>query len=207
MSSAGSGTETSPLQTTGLVLAGGRSSRFGSDKLAARIDGVSILARAVAAVGSVSEDVIVVLPPAGPEPELPSDPAHRFVRDTDAFLGPLAGVAVGLAAARADLVAVVAGDMPFVAPRVLAELVRVAAEAPVEAAALVEGDRVRPMPCVLRRDCALEVARVLLGTGERRLRALLDGLRVAAIAEATWTALDPARRTLVDVDEPGDLPR
>lgn len=30
-------------------------------------------------------------------------------------------------------------------------------------------------------------------------------MRVAVIAEATWTGLDPGRETLRDVDEPGDL--
>jgi molybdopterin-guanine dinucleotide biosynthesis protein A len=188
------------------VLAGGRSSRFGSDKLRARIEGVTILELAVAAVAAVTDDVVVVIAPSGPQPGLPEFLPVRFVRDPLAFEGPLAGVNAGLAAVGADLSAVVAGDMPFVAPAVLRELIRVAAEAPVEAAALVETDRVRPVPCVLRTARAQEVARALLDTGERRLRALLDALRVATIAESTWTALDPARRTLVDVDEPGDLP-
>jgi hypothetical protein len=46
----------------------------------------------------------------------------------------------------------------------------------------------------------------LLHAGERRLRALSDALRTAVIDESTWLALDPERRTLRDVDEPGDLP-
>jgi len=46
----------------------------------------------------------------------------------------------------------------------------------------------------------------LLHAGRRRLRDMLDSLRTAVIDEATWTALDPQRRTLHDVDEPGDLP-
>jgi 6-phosphogluconolactonase (cycloisomerase 2 family) len=37
------------------------------------------------------------------------------------------------------------------------------------------------------------------------LRDLLGAMRVAVIDEPTWVALDPGRRTLFDVDEPGDL--
>jgi hypothetical protein len=45
----------------------------------------------------------------------------------------------------------------------------------------------------------------LLDSGRRRLRDLLDALRVAIVDEATWHALDPERRTLFDVDEAADL--
>ena len=41
--------------------------------------------------------------------------------------------------------------------------------------------------------------------GERSLRAWLQAMRMAVIDEATWTALDPERATLRDVDEPADL--
>jgi molybdopterin-guanine dinucleotide biosynthesis protein A len=195
------------VQTSGLVLAGGRSSRFGSDKLAARIDGVTILERAVRTLAGLSDDVIVVIGPSSPEPELPGDLPHRFVRDREAFHGPLAGVAAGLAAVGADVVVVVAGDMPFVQLDVVRAMLQVAAERRAEAVALVDDGQPRPIPCVLRTEHALAAARSLLDVGERRLRALLDALPLTAIDESTWTRLDPERRTLVDVDEPGDLPR
>jgi len=52
---------------------------------------------------------------------------------------------------------------------------------------------------------ATEAAHALLHDGRRRLRELGQALRMAVIDEATWTALDPQRRTLHDVDEPDDL--
>jgi molybdopterin-guanine dinucleotide biosynthesis protein A len=189
------------------VLAGGRSSRFGSDKLAARIDGVTILERAVRSLGAVSDDLVVVIGPSGRPPDLPEDLRHRIVRDAAPFQGPLAGVAAGLASVARQITVVVAGDMPFVHAGVVGEMVRAAGEASVDAVALREGGRVRPVPCVLRTEPALDAARSLLGAGERRLRALLDALPLAAIDEPIWTRLDPGRRTLVDVDEPGDLAR
>ena len=48
---------------TAIVLAGGRSSRFGSDKLAARYGDSTLLARAVSGVAPVSTEVIVVVAP------------------------------------------------------------------------------------------------------------------------------------------------
>jgi molybdopterin-guanine dinucleotide biosynthesis protein A len=95
--------------------------------------------------------------------------------------------------------------MPSLSIPVLLEMLRVASEAPVDAVALREGDRVRPLPVVVRVDVARDVAHALLHDGERSLRRWLQAVRVAVVDEATWTALDPERGTVLDVDEPSDL--
>ena len=105
-----------------IVLAGGRSSRFGRDKLAEPIDGRPLLHHAIAAVQSVAGDVVVVVAP-GQDPALPE--GVRLVHDAAAFEGPLAGLAAGLEALDPDIdrVVVVAGDMPTLEPAVLKRLV------------------------------------------------------------------------------------
>jgi molybdopterin-guanine dinucleotide biosynthesis protein A len=126
-------------------------------------------------------------------------------RDATAFEGPLAALATALPHVPAAWALVAAGDMPDLSPPVLLEMLRVADEAHADAVALEDGDRFRPLPCAVRTEAARERVPALLHAGERRFRALLDSLRVAVIDEATWTALDPERTTLRDVDEPGDL--
>ena len=100
---------------------------------------------------------------------------------------------------------VAAGDMPELAEPVLREMVRVARGGDVDAVVLRDGDRVRPLPASLRVARASVVAHGLFDAGERRLRAVADALDARIADEPVWTALDPERRTLVDVDEPGDL--
>ena len=95
--------------------------------------------------------------------------------------------------------------MPDLSTAVLLEMLRVGAEASVDAVALQDGDRFRPLPNLVRVVPARDVAHSLLHAGERSLRVLLQALRTAVIDEPTWTALDPSRGTLHDVDEPGDL--
>jgi molybdopterin-guanine dinucleotide biosynthesis protein A len=85
-------------------------------------------------------------------------------------------------------------------------MLRVLADTDAAAAVLAAGDRPRPLPCVLRTWPAADMTHTLLHAGRRRLRDVLGALQTAVIDEATWTALDPERRTLVDVDEPGDMP-
>ncbi len=186
-----------------VVLAGGASRRFGSDKLAHRIGGVSLLERSVRAVAGLVDEIVVVTAPGRPEPTFDLGAAAapvRFVADTEAHGGPLVGLRAGLGAARGATVLVVGGDMPSLVPGVLALLLERPPAALADAAGVL-----RPLPCCLDRGTALAAADLLLAAGERRLRALLGELGTAALPWPGWQAIDPAGLSLVDVDEPGDL--
>ena len=197
-----------PAAASGIVLAGGRSSRFGGDKLAARIGDLTLLERAVAPVALVSTEVIIVLA-AGDERELPatSVPVRRAV-DPEAFGGPLVGLLAGLEAAREPIAIVVGGDMPTLAPEVLRMLIGLllASEGTRDAAVLVQRGEMRPLPCAVRNGAATQAAPHLLGEGERSLLALIRSLPALLVAEGEWRPLDPMAATLLDVDVPGDLP-
>ncbi|HET7902058.1 MAG TPA: NTP transferase domain-containing protein, partial [Candidatus Nanopelagicales bacterium] len=85
-----------------IVLAGGRSSRFGSDKLAAQVDGAPLLHRAIDAARGVAARVVLV----GPAPEgLPADVV--VTREEPPFGGPYAAVVAGLDALDESATAVV----------------------------------------------------------------------------------------------------
>lgn len=189
---------------TGVVLAGGRSARFGRDKLREPYRGAPLVHHAILALSAVCGEVLVVAPP-GERPDLPGGVPLLLQHDVAEGEGPLVAVSNALANVRTPLALVVGGDMPELAGPVLLEMLRVAEEADVDAIALREGERFRPLPVVLRLGRARPVAAGLVRSGERRLRTLLDALRVAVVDEPTWRNLDPAGRTLFDVDEPDDL--
>ena len=189
-------------RVTAIVLAGGRSSRFGGDKLDALVDGRPLLANAIDGVTPASTEILVVATP-GAALSLP-DGAMQ-VDDPVAFEGPLTGVAAGLRAAHESIAFVVGGDMPTLVGAVV-ESMLVALEAPtVEAVVLEHEGRPRPLPVALRREPALAAADMLLADGERRLRALIEALETTVIPESTWRALDPYGMTVRDIDTPGDL--
>lgn len=188
-----------------IVLAGGASRRFGRDKLREDLGGEPLLAHAIRGLAQVAREIHVVLSPGDPSPRLPADLAVDLVRDLVAFDGPLRATARGLAFVDTTWAVVAGGDMPELQPAVLAALLRLGSDRDASAAALGEGDRFRPLPCVLRTAQARQRAESLLAAGERSLRALLQDLSVAVLEETTWLRLDPGRRTLRDVDEPADL--
>jgi molybdenum cofactor guanylyltransferase len=192
---------------TGIVLAGGASRRFGSDKLVARIDGRSLLDRAVAAVAAVATDIVVVVAPADdrPLPEAPV-PVRRAV-DAERFGGPLVGLRAGLEMVREPIVIAVGGDMPTIEPQVLRLMLRTLTEGStgVAAVALAMSGRLVPLPAAIRTGAGTDGATRLIGDGERRLRTLFDRLPTRILDEAEWRPLDPAAATLRDVDRPEDL--
>ncbi len=187
------------------MLAGGRSARFGGDKLAAVHRGIPLLHHAVLRLEGVCGQVVVVIAPDAPEPAVPLAADVRFVRDPKEGDGPLAGLLSGLEGTSTPLAIVAGGDMPDLSTAVLLKMLRVAGESPVDAVALQDRDRFRPLPCLVRVAPARDAAHELLHGGERSLRSLLETLRTAVIDEPTWTELDPSRGTLHDVDQPGDL--
>jgi FdhD protein len=187
--------------TTGVVLAGGESRRFGADKRLVPVDGVPLLRRAVDAVAAVCDEVLVATAPDRPVPatvRLP--PGVRVVTDAPGDVGPLAGLAAGLDAAAHEVVVVLGGDHAWADPALLARLRDALGSGdPAVQAAVVEVDgRRQPLAAAYRRSVRT-VVRSRLDAGDLRVTGLLDDLEVVIVDGPG------AARTARDVDEPGDL--
>jgi molybdopterin-guanine dinucleotide biosynthesis protein A len=188
---------------SGIVLAGGRSARFGRDKLAEPIGETPLLHLAIQAMATLASEVIVVAPP-DVDPPIPD--GVRLVHDAAPYEGPLAGCLTGLTAAREPLVLVAGGDMPSLDPAVLGLLVRTLEASSADAALLEYRGHRQQLPFAVRTGAGTDVASRLLAQRERRLSALAERLTVRVLREEEWRPLDPEARTLRDVDDPRDLP-
>src|SRR4051812_40881937 len=100
----------------GIVLCGGKSSRMGRPKAWLPFGGEVLLQRVVRVLGEVVDPVIVV---AAPDQDVPPLlPGVGIVRDELAYLGPLNGLAAGLAAltGRAQIAYLSSCDVPYLCP-------------------------------------------------------------------------------------------
>ncbi len=202
-------------RASGIVLAGGRSSRFGRDKLAEPLRGVPLLHTAIRAMAAACDEVLVVTPPSGLAVALPRDlpTPVRELPDPQAFAGPLVGLLAGAQGAEGDLIVVCGGDMPSIEPAVLRLMLRRMLAGPgrsgpywaAQGVALERNGQAQPLPLVLERGAATSAASDLVASGDRSLRALIAALDIAVIPEAQWRELDPDAASLRDVDLPGDL--
>jgi molybdopterin-guanine dinucleotide biosynthesis protein A len=204
----------SAARVTGIVLAGGRSTRFDGDKLALDVGGRPLVHLAIEVVAGVADEVVVVVGAEGPVPLLPAGLRVPVVvaRDAVAGQGPLAGLAAGLATASHPLALIVGGDQPALQPALLRELLRrLGADASAHGATfdvvgLEEDGKLRPLPAALRVATVLPAADVALASGTRSLIGLFGRLRVERLTPREWGALDPQGDSLRDVDTRADLP-
>ena len=140
---------------SGVVLAGGLSTRFGSDKAAAEIGGVSLLERAVRLLEEVLDDVRVSVRPDQVSDELRS--RYRCLLDRHPGEGPAAGLEAAHASAPERAWLALACDQPGLSA---SDLERLLAERDAKAAATAYCDPATGAPQPL---CAIYEPATLAG--------------------------------------------
>jgi molybdopterin-guanine dinucleotide biosynthesis protein A len=183
--------------TSAIVLAGGRSTRFGSDKSLALLRGEPLLAHVLRACAKRFPDVLLVA----------KEPASygsfsgnaRLVRDRTLVSTPLAGLEAGLAATSAEIAFCCAGDMPFAVDAALLEALFATLEGH-DAAVPLSGGHLQPLCALYRREICLPAATAALAGGPVGPRRLLDAVRTAQVP---W----PDEKPFLDADTREDLAR
>lgn len=178
----------------GVVLAGGRSSRFGSDKALAEVDGTRLLDRAVALLRTVSDEVAVVSSRSEHDVE-----GVRRLPDLRTGKGPLGGMEAALAYARErgiPTVLVLACDLPSVDEALLRALLAGLGDAPAAALSRDGAPGFEPLCAVYRTSC-LESLGSLLDQGRFQARALFERVGGRILAGPPGG--------LHNVNEPNDL--
>lgn len=193
---------------TAIILAGGRSSRMGSDKAAIVFDGETLLQRTVSAAAEVASEIVLVGAPGQVFTAVTAACPVATVEDAIAGEGPLFGMATGLSAATGARCLVLGVDMPFLQPALLRLLVERLRAAGIESGARwvvpIAERRPQPLCSAIARD-ALAVLRAHLDAGDRAPMAVAAGLGLVRIEEAAWRAADPDGLSFVDVDTPEAL--
>lgn len=171
------------MNILGAVLAGGRSTRFGSDKALALLDGTALLDHALASLRPHCTTLVVVGRTHAPVATIPDLPVSG--------LGPLGGIAGALAFAADhgfDAVLTTACDTPTIPPALVAALL---AQAPAYAAGA-------PTIGLWPARLATPLLTHLLDDGPRAIRRWAD----SAGATAVLPGVSPA-----NINTPDDLAR
>ncbi len=163
----------------GLVLAGGRSTRFGDrDKAVAALAGTPMIRRVVDRIAGVVDEVVINCRDdqvdAVRDALAGSDFEPAFALDREPDEGPMAGIARGLEAVSADYTFVVACDMPFVDPEFVEFLFERAAGH--DAAVPRPDEWYQTTQAVYRTGAMAEACRRALDRGEHRIVAPLEDL-------------------------------
>lgn len=170
----------------GVVVAGGRSRRFGDrEKALAEFDGDPLVRRTADRVSAVVDELVVNCRTEQVEPlgralaDAPYDP--RFAVDEVPDRGPVAGMATGLRAANAPVAVVTACDMPTLDPAFLESLFD-DVRGGTGAVPTFDGRR-QPLAAVYRVDPAVEACTAALDSGDGGFAGMLDRLDPVVLPE------------------------
>jgi molybdopterin-guanine dinucleotide biosynthesis protein A len=190
------------MKVAGAIIAGGPASRLGGvAKPFLSIGGRTIAERQLAVLRAAFARVLVVAN--DPAPWAPLGVA--VVPDQVAKAGPLGGIQTALAAAHdCDAVVCVAGDLPFVAPALIAALRDRAPGAEAVAARAAGG--IEPL-CARYARAVLPAMEARVRAGQLAVHLMLEGLAVDWIEGAALAALDPDGRSFFNINTPEDLRR
>lgn len=162
-------------EVTIAILAGGNSTRMGSDKASIEFQGLTLLARSLDIARNLTQNVFIV------------GSRHKFeqyaqvIEDEIPNCGPLGGIHAALRSSPTDCNLILAVDMPFVTPSLLQYLIARAREQPnVRAVVPRWNGRWQPLCAVYRREFAL-AAEPALRIGKNRIDLLFDSVSTRAI--------------------------
>jgi molybdopterin-guanine dinucleotide biosynthesis protein A len=188
----------------GIILAGGRSRRMGRDKALLPFpgDNRSTFISHLAAVLSMFCDEALLVARDAQQAANYVLPGVAVVIDQVPEVGPLMGLYSGLRSIGATHALVVAVDMPFVQPELIAFLLSY----PRDDALLVPVvDGVPQVLLAVYPRSLLPTIETCLRVGERGPRALLKAARVRYIEEVQLRQIDPQLRSFVNLNAPEDL--
>jgi molybdopterin-guanine dinucleotide biosynthesis protein A len=184
-------------RVTGVVLAGGRSSRLGRDKAVLELDGEPLLTRVVRTLSDLAAEVLVLGPP---ERAIHARGA-RVIPDKHPGDGPLPALATALREMRGDRMIAVATDMPLLNAGLLAYLLDRSEGSDVTVPRV--GGRTQQLHAVYARGC-LPAIEAQLARDDLRVDGFFRSVRTLVIEEEEIARLDPKFLSFRNVNTEAD---
>lgn len=185
-----------------VILAGGKSSRMGKNKLLLSLGDMPLIGHLIHTVTGMFTECIVVT-------DTPEAYAQYPVRLTQDIIicaekNSLTGIHAGLTAAKHDYSLVIGGDMPFVQASVLEHLCRCAEG--YDVAIIRDGPHFQPLCAVYHKNCLPHIE-ALLRAGRFKILGFFPHVRVRFVEMGDILPLDPEGITFFNVNTPGDYAR
>jgi len=178
-----------------IVLTGGTSQRFGSDKSQALINGKTLIARILESIPSEFGVILV-----GQDPHIESS-SYTCVQEEPIGGGPVAGFKAGLQICESEIALLVATDMPFAIAKVINLLNSMKPHD--EALMYVDAEGFQQPLAALYRVEAVERAFATMGEVHgKSMRELVSHLSITQIP-----ATEEVSKSLIDIDTAADLDR
>jgi len=183
---------------TGVILAGGQSRRYGTNKALEKLDGIPLIEHACMSLKKAVSQVVI----STNEPEIYEFLGLPMFRDQVKGLGPLSGIHAALRFIRGEAGFFVACDMPFLNP----SLIRHMAECCRDADAVVPriGPYVEPLHSLYKKTCRPSVDHAV-ARREKKIVSFFGEIKVHYVEESMIRRYDPEMETFVNINNPEEF--
>src|SRR3989339_265582 len=181
----------------GIILAGGKSLRFGEDKAFVKVGDFILIESLIGLLTPLFDNLIIVTN----YPEKYVQYPVKVVVDQIKDLAPLAGIQAGLLASDADYNFVMACDMPLVKPSLIRYLM---SKARADIVVPRRGKNIEPLCAVYSKNC-LTAIEALIKTGNYKIHAMFDKLNVDYVEDETIKQFDPGFLSFLNLNFKKDL--
>ena len=189
-----------PVKACGVILAGGQSSRMGTNKALLEVGGVTLIERLARQFTALFDQVVVVTN----TPDLYAFLNLPMTGDRIPGLGPLGGLEAGLSVSRYEHAFFAACDMPFVSQGLVEYMLRQAPDHDIVVPRL-QGEY-EPMHAVYARSL-LPVITANLDARRLKLLSIYEPARVRTITEDEVRAFGDPAKLFFNCNTPADLAR
>ena len=190
------------METSCIVLAGGKSLRLGQDKILETIGNRSLLEQVISCVSSFGSDIIIVTAEKQTVSQFVDYSKLRIVTDIYPGKGPLGGIYTGLVASTSVYNLVVASDMPFLNQALLRYMIQLSVNFDLVVPRV--SNLVEPLHAIYTKSCLAPIER-MIKQGKLSVYKLLHLVRVRYVETEEIDKFDPKHLSFFNVNTEADL--
>jgi molybdopterin-guanine dinucleotide biosynthesis protein A len=185
---------------TGVILAGGKSSRYGTNKALAKINGISLIENVIRVMGSLFQDLVLITntPDEYAFLELP------MYEDLIKGLGPMGGIYTALNSIKNHAGFFVACDMPSLNPALIRHMVEIRGDFDVVVPEI--SGKMEALHALYAGRCIPAIKR-LIDLHEYQTIRFFSEVSVRHVKESEVRRFDPELNSFFNVNRPEELGR
>ena len=185
---------------TGIILAGGKSSRYGKNKALVEVHGIPLIERAVHTMGSIFHRVIIIT-------NTPDEYSYLnlpMYQDIIKGLGPLGGVYTGLKMIPDNAGFFVACDMPFLNRELIRHIVEIRTDFDVVVPRI--SGKIEALHGIYTEKCRDKIKK-LINSGTYQIFRFFPDVSVRYVEDNEVMKFDPDLRSFFNINRPDDMKR
>ena len=192
------------MDTSCIILAGGKSVRLGHDKILEKVGSSSLLEKVISRTDSLSKEIIIVTAEERTFPQLTGRPKIQIVSDIFPGIGSLGGIYTGLVTSNSHYNLVVAADMPFLSQPLLRYMIEVSDGFDFVLPRI--NTFFEPLHAIYSKKCS-EPIESLIKKGRKVIIDLFDYVKVKYIEAEEIDIFDPQHLSFFNINTKDDLER